>query len=84
MEKYHPKNSFYETSELKLAALLLAEIPNSHFEITENLNLIKKNIKIIYLNEYSADVERLIREFLERRANVHRRTWRRKFFWFLS
>ena len=67
--KTSPK--IYETSELKLSALLLSEIPDSTFEVfAAQGNSIKKTIKIIYLTEHEAEVNKLIREFIERQARV--------------
>lgn len=65
-----PQKKSCETSELKLAAVLLAEIPESVFEIYPQGNDIKKVIRIIYLPDYETEVNKLIREFIERRAQV--------------
>ncbi len=60
----------YETTELKLSALLLAQIPESTFEIHNNGNPFKKIIKVIYPREHERESEELIRAFIERRAIV--------------
>lgn len=64
------KNSEYSTSEIKLSALLLSEIPEATFQILPNGNSFKKIVKIIYPSEYENDVNKLINEFIERRACV--------------
>lgn len=64
-----PNNkSEYSTTETKLAALLLAEIPEATFEVSPNGNTFRRTIKVIYLDRYKGDVDRLIKEFIERRA----------------
>jgi len=60
----------YETSELKLAALLLSEIPESNFKIKSQGNTIKKIIQIIYSNQYEGELNTLLREYIERRSRV--------------
>jgi len=66
-------NADYVTSEIKLIALLLSEIPQATFEVLSNCNSpkAKKLIKVIYPSEFRGDVNRLINEFIERRASVH-------------
>ncbi|PIY82962.1 MAG: hypothetical protein COY78_03965 [Candidatus Omnitrophica bacterium CG_4_10_14_0_8_um_filter_44_12] len=68
--KYLPQNKSYETTELKLAALLLSEIPGSTFEVYAQGNSIKKAIKVTYLTEHEQEVNRVIRDFIERQARV--------------
>ena len=62
--------SEYSTTETKLAALLLAEIPEATFEVFPNGNSFRKIIKIIYPYKSEESVNRLIKEFIERRASV--------------
>jgi hypothetical protein len=70
MQEHLPQNKSYETTELKLAALLLSEISNSNFEVFSQDNLAKKTIKIIYPADCEESVNKFIREYLERRARV--------------
>ncbi len=60
----------YETIEIKLAALLLAEIPDSTFKIESQFNSIRKKIFIFFQKEYSNDVHKLLDDFINRRARV--------------
>ncbi len=60
----------YETIEIKLAALLLAEIPDSTFKIEPQSNSIRKKILIFFQKEYSDDVHKLLNDFINRRARV--------------
>jgi len=60
----------YETTELKLAALLLSEIPDSSFKISPHENNIKKVIKISYSDQHEEKLNKLIRDFIERKARV--------------
>ena len=60
----------YETSELKLAALLLAEIPESVFEVHSQPNSSKKLIQITYPKKREEELQLLISEYIERRARV--------------
>jgi len=64
------KRGEYITSEIKLCSLLLSEVPESEFEILPNGHSAKKLVKIIYPSDVQADVNRLITEFIERRARV--------------
>lgn len=64
------QSNTYETTELKLAALILSEIPDSNFIIHSQGNSIKKIIQITYSSQYKEEVNELIREFIERRARV--------------
>jgi len=63
------KNHF-ETLELKLAALILAEIDGCTFEISQQGNSHKKNIKLIFPKQNQSDVDKLVCEFIDRRARV--------------
>lgn len=60
----------YETTELKLAALLLTEIPNSFFKISQYGNAIKKIIQVSYPDQHEEELNKLIREYIERKARV--------------
>jgi len=61
----------YETTELKLAALILSTIPESTFKVQPAKgNSIKKIIQIFYLFPREEEVNQLIREYIERRAFV--------------
>lgn len=64
-----PKNN-YSTSELKLAALLLAEVPDSSFEVSNQSDSAKKLILVSYPKNLEIEVQRLISEYIERRARV--------------
>ncbi|MBU4311800.1 MAG: hypothetical protein KJ706_03685 [Candidatus Omnitrophica bacterium] len=64
-------NADYTTSEIKLIALLLSEIPQARFEVLSNCNLSKKKlVKVIYPSAFRDTVDKLINEFIERRAHV--------------
>ena len=62
--------SSYETIELKLAALLLAEIPESTLKVSEVVNAVKKTIKIIYSVYYENHANEIIAQFINRQARV--------------
>ncbi len=62
--------STYETTELKLAAFILAEIPDSSFEVHAQPNSSKKLIDITFSEQHKEKVQELISEFIERRARV--------------
>ena len=64
------KIASYETIELKLAALLLAEIVDSSFETALAGNSLKKKIKIIYPACYENDVREITAQFINRQARV--------------
>ena len=63
----------YETSELKLAALLLSEIPGTSVEVENQGNSIRKNIIITHATEYNEEIQKLERAFInkEARASVY-------------
>jgi hypothetical protein len=61
---------FYETTELKLAAILLVEIPETNYKVLSQGNSIKKTFQITYSTQYEEEFNKLIREFIERRARV--------------
>lgn len=61
----------YETFELKLAALLLSEVPHSSFEVYEKENSIRKIIKITYPAGYKNEVAKLERDFINKGASTN-------------
>ena len=66
------KKSFYDTTELKLAALLLAEIPESGFEVYPQGNSSnKQTISISFKSEYKNNLEKLIADFINKQAITH-------------
>jgi len=67
------ENLTYETSELKLAALLLAEIPHSSVNVVDRGNSIRKTIIIACPGQYKEDVSKLERDFINKcaLANVY-------------
>lgn len=65
-----PQNKSYETTELKLAALLLSEIQDSTFEVYSQANSLKKIIRIFYCSNYEQELNKIIREFIQREARV--------------
>lgn len=60
----------YDTTDLKLSALLLSSISSSSFEVFESKNSIKKTIRILYENPYQKEVSALIDDFINRRARA--------------
>lgn len=69
MQTLENKSNF-DTQELKLAALLISSIDGCTFEISQQGNSYKKNIKLIFPKQGQSDVDRLIREFINREARV--------------
>lgn len=69
-QKRQPKTKIFESTDLKLSALLLSEIPGSHFEILLQSGYSKKTIKINYPETSQTDVDRLISEYINRTARV--------------
>ena len=66
-----PKNdTFFDTQEIKLAALLLAETPDSTAEVCENGNSIKKVIRVFFPQDSLPDVNGMISSFINRQARV--------------
>lgn len=66
---YNSEYSEYETMELKLAALILSELPNNcSLEVYEQGNSIRKVIKIIYPSSHKQLVSRLERNFINKEA----------------
>lgn|GEM_PF-1270719 len=58
----------YETSELKLAALILSELPGCIFEIFEQGNSLRKIIRIKYSQQYEEGIIKLQQDFIDKRA----------------
>lgn len=61
----------YETSELKLAALLLSKIPNCSLEVCEQENSLRKIIKIKYPPAYKAQVLKIEKDFINKIASAN-------------
>jgi len=61
----------YETTELKLAALILSEVPNCLVEIYEQGNSIRKVIKIKYPAGYKEGIAKLERDFINKGASTN-------------
>ena len=66
----NPVNS-YSTSELKLAALILSEVPDCTFEVYEQGNSVRKTIKITYLGKYKDVVSLLEKDFINKIASAN-------------
>lgn len=60
--------SIYETTELKLASLVLSEVPNCSLEVYERGNSIRKIIKILYPREYKSKIAKLEKDFIDKNA----------------
>lgn len=71
--QYRSINNFeeYATSELKLAALILAEIPGCSFEVGEQGNSIRKVIRIKYPADYRIQIQGLENNFINKRASAN-------------
>jgi len=61
----------YETSELKLAALILAEISSCSFDVCDQGNSIRKVIKIRYPVDYKTQVGIIEKDFINKRASAN-------------
>ena len=61
----------YETTELKLAALILSEVPDCLFEICDQGNSTRKVIKIRYSACYKTQVSMLEKDFINKRASTN-------------
>ncbi len=61
----------YETSELKLAALLLSEIPKCSFDVFEQGNSIRKIIRIKYPADYKEQVSKIEKDFINKMASTN-------------
>jgi len=64
-------NLIYETLELKLGALLLAELPEVSVEIYQAPSSIRKTIKIVYPAKYRDSLSKLECDFINKRAMVN-------------
>lgn len=62
------QDNSYETTELKLAGLLLAEIPGTTFEVYPQNNSSKKIIKIFFNSEHQNDIRKLEMDFINKQA----------------
>ena len=60
----------YETCELKLAALLLAEIPDASAEIENRNNSIRKTIIITHPTQYNEEVQKLEKDYINKEART--------------
>ena len=58
----------YETTELKLSALILSEVPDCLFEICDQGNSTRKIIKIKYPACYKTQISVLEKDFINKRA----------------
>jgi hypothetical protein len=58
----------YQTFELKLAALLLAEIPEATFRVDKNSNSLRKTIVITFPKEYKDTIANLEKDFINKQA----------------
>jgi len=60
----------YSTLDLKLASLLLAELPDSLAEVSSNGNSNRKMIHITFPEKYQADVNKMISDYINKEARV--------------
>jgi hypothetical protein len=58
----------YSTTELKLAALLVSEIPDCSIEVYEHANSLRKLIKIEYPSTCKGEVTKLEKAFINKEA----------------
>jgi len=67
-------NLGYETTELKLAALILAELTDCTFEMYEQANSSRRIIKINCPSYYQDDISKMEKDFINKKAiaNVYR------------
>ena len=61
----------YETSELKLAALLFSEIPQCSFDVFAQGNSIRKTIRIKYPAGCKAQVSKIEKDFINKIASAN-------------
>lgn len=61
----------YETSELKLAALLLSEIPSCSFDVYDQGNSIRKIIRITYPAGCKEQVSKIEKDFINKIASTN-------------
>jgi len=64
-------NSTYQTTELKLAALILASIPEATFAIYKQPNFTRQTIEITYSSDNNDLLAKLERDFIDKRAKVN-------------
>jgi len=64
-------NNTYQTTELKLAALILASIPEATFAIYKQPNVTRQTIEIAYSSDYNDLLSKLERDFINKRATVN-------------
>lgn len=71
--QYHTTSNLeeYLTSELKLAALILAEVPDCSFDVSEQENSIRKVIKIKYATGYKSQVCKIEKDFINKIASAN-------------
>ena len=71
--QYHTTSNLeeYLTSELKLAALILAEVPDCSFIVSEQENSIRKVIKIKYSAGYREEVCKIEKDYINKRASAN-------------
>ena len=65
------KTSQYETTELKFAALVIAEIPDCSLEIITQPNSIRKIICIKYPSSFQPQISILEKDFINKVANAN-------------
>jgi hypothetical protein len=65
------KRLTYRSSELKLSAVILSEIPDCTFNILEQGNSLRKTIVIDFPASYKKDVMLLQEDFLNKRVLVN-------------
>jgi methyl coenzyme M reductase subunit D len=61
----------YETSELKLAALIVSEVPNCLVDVYNQGNSIRKVIKIIYPLDYKIQIYKIENDFINKKASAN-------------
>jgi hypothetical protein len=65
------KKCYYETTELKLSALLLSEIPHSELQIYSQNTSHRKTIRIVYQPEHKKKVLELENAFINKAASAN-------------
>ena len=61
----------YETTELKLGALIMATIPGTSFKIHDRANSTRKTIEISYPIEYLKTLRTLEKDYLNKEASCN-------------
>jgi len=69
-QSYQTQTESYKSIDLKLSALILSEIPDSTVEVYQEANSSKKMIEITYIKHCQGDVDKLVNDFINRRARV--------------